>query len=321
MAVNWPRTVLAIALLGLPHFAGAQTGEGERASTPPGVSRDGSRPIRPRTQSSIAVSPDGKRWVLMNASPDIGQQLRVQPILHPKQGLRDTPIKAVVLMDAQIDHATGLLSLREGPPIELYCTPCVFEDLTTGLPILSVLDHYCGVHWHMLPVAGEQKVAEFEIPGFETLRFRAVAIPGKAPPYSPHRHDPKVGDNIALEITDLDTGRRVFYSPGLGEVGPYELEWMRDADCLMVDGTFWTEDEMITAGLGTKPASSMGHLPQSSRPGVPGMMDALDQARARRKILIHINNSNPILDDYGPERAELAHRGIEVAYDGMEITV
>lgn len=283
--------------------------------------RNGSRMIRPRTQSSIAVSPDGKRWVLLNASPDIGQQLRVQPILHPKQGLRDTPIKAVVLMDAQVDHATGLLSLREGPPIELYVTPCVFEDLTTGLPILSVLEHYCGVRWHLLPVAGEQRIAEFMIDGFETLRFRAVAIPGKAPPFSPHRHDPKVGDNIALEVTDLQTGKRMFYSPGLAEVGPNELEWMRGADCLLVDGTFWSEDEMVKAGLGTKYAADMGHLPQQSTPERRGMMDALDETGAARKILIHINNSNPILDDYGPERAELAHRGIEVAHDGMEISI
>ena len=285
------------------------------------AARNGTRLIRPRTQSSIAVSPDGKRWVLLNASPDIGQQLRMQPALHPKQGLRDTPIKAVVLMDAQIDHATGLLSLREGPPIELYVTPCVFEDLTTGLPILTVLEHYCGVHWHLLPVAGEQKVAEFTVDGFDTLRFRAIAIPGKAPPYSPHRHDPKVGDNIALEVTDLRNGKRLFYAPGLGEVGPQELEWMNDCDLLMVDGTFWTEDEMVRAGLGSKYASDMGHLPQSATPERAGMMDALDQTRAHRKLLIHINNSNPILDDYGPERAELAHRGIEVAHDGMEITL
>ena len=285
------------------------------------AARNGTRLIRPRTQSSIAVSPDGKRWVLLNASPDIGQQLRMQPILHPKQGLRDTPIKAVILMDAQIDHATGLLSLREGPPIELYVTPCVFEDLTTGLPILTVLEHYCGVHWHLLPVAGEQKVAEFAVEGFESLRFRAIAIPGKAPPYSPHRHDPKVGDNIALEITDLRNGKRLFYAPGLGEVGPQELEWMSDCDLLMVDGTFWTEDEMVRAGLGSKYASDMGHLPQSATRERGGMMDALDQTRAHRKLLIHINNSNPILDDYGPERAELAHRGIEVAHDGMEITL
>jgi pyrroloquinoline quinone biosynthesis protein B len=285
------------------------------------AARNGTRLIRPRTQSSIAVSPDGKRWVLLNASPDIGQQLRMQPILHPKQGLRDTPIKAVILMDAQIDHATGLLSLREGPPIELYVTPCVFEDLTTGLPILTVLEHYCGVHWHLLPVAGEQKVAEFAVDGFESLRFRAIAIPGKAPPYSPHRHDPKVGDNIALEITDLRNGKRLFYAPGLGEVGPQELEWMSDCDLLMVDGTFWTEDEMVRAGLGSKYASDMGHLPQAATPERAGMMDALDRTRAQRKLLIHINNSNPILDDYGPERAELAHRGIEVAHDGMEITL
>ena len=285
------------------------------------AARSGTRLIRPRTQSSIAISPDGQRWVLLNASPDIGQQLRVQPALHPKHGLRDSPIKAVVLMDAQIDHATGLLSLREGPPIELYVTPCVFEDLTTGLPILTVLDHYCGVHWHMLPVAGEQRVAEFSVDGFETLRFRAVAIPGKAPPYSPHRHDPKVGDNIALEVTDRMTGKRLFYAPGLADVGDVELEWMRDADCLLVDGTFWTEDEMVQAGLGSKFAADMGHLPQSGSPQRGGMMDALDRTQAHRKLLIHINNSNPILDDYGAERAELARRGIEVAHDGMELVL
>lgn len=285
------------------------------------AARNGSRLIRPRTQSSIAVSADGHDWVLLNASPDIGQQLRVQPALHPKHGLRHTPIKAVVLMDAQIDHATGLLSLREGPPLELYATPCVFEDLTTGLPILTVLDHYCGVHWHMLPVAGEQRVAEFAIDGFADLRFRAVAIPGKAPPYSPHRHDPKVGDNIALEITDRRNGKRLFYSPGLADVTADEMEWMRDADCLLVDGTFWTEDEMQRAGLGSKMASDMGHLPQTSTAQRRGMMDALDETRARRKLLIHINNSNPILDDYGTERAELALRGIEVAHDGMEIVL
>jgi pyrroloquinoline quinone biosynthesis protein B len=220
-----------------------------------------------------------------------------------------------------IDHATGLLSLREGPPIELYVTPCVFEDLTTGLPILTVLDHYCGVHWHMLPVAGEQRVAEFSVDGFETLRFRAVAIPGKAPPYSPHRHDPKVGDNIALEVTDRMSGKRLFYAPGLADVGDVELQWMRDADCLLVDGTFWTEDEMVQAGLGSKFASDMGHLPQSGSPQRGGMMDALDRTGAHRKLLIHINNSNPILDDYGAERAELARRGIEVAHDGMEIVL
>lgn len=290
------------------------------------AARSGTRLIRPRTQSSIAVSADSRRWVLINASPDLGQQLRVQPVLHPKlaqrpEEVRNTPIQAVILLDAQVDRSAGLLSLREGPPVELYATPCVFEDLTTGFPILSVLEHYCGVRWHMLPVAGEQRVAEFKVDGFESLRFRAVAIPGPTPPYSTRRHDPKVGDNIALEVTDLRSAKRLFYAPGLAEVGPDELEWMRDVDCLMVDGGFWTDDEMLRAGIGSQLATELGHLPQCSTPQRPGMMDVLDRTRARRKLLIRVNNTNPILDDYGPERAELAHRGIEVAHDGMEIVL
>jgi pyrroloquinoline quinone biosynthesis protein B len=283
--------------------------------------RQGELSARARTQSSIAVSADGESWVLLNASPDIGQQIRSHPQLHPRQGLRDTPIKAVVLMDAQIDHVTGLLGLREGPCIDLYATPCVFEDLTTGLPLLNVLQHYCGTRWHMLPVAGDQVSAEFEIEGFASLRFTALAIPGKAPPYSPHRREQMVGDNIALLIEDLRDGRRLFYSPGLAEVGNQELRWMSNADCLLVDGTFWEEDEMQLAGLSGKTATEMGHLPQSASAVRTGMVDVMRATTARRKVLIHINNSNPILDEGSPQRRVLEAHGIEVSYDGMEITL
>lgn len=277
-----------------------------------------------RTQSSIAISIDGHDWVLLNASPDIAQQIRSNPALQPSSAagcpLRHTPIRAVVLMDAQIDHVTGLLSLREGPPLQLYATPCVVEDLTTGLPVLPVLQHYCGVQQHLLPVTGEQHEAFFHIDGFPSLRFTAVAIPGKAPPYSPHRHEPAVGDNIAVHVEDLNTGQRLFYAPGLAEVGDAELAWMRRADCLMVDGTFWTEDEMRNLGLGSKLAAEMGHLPQAaSASGREGMIAALNRTDVRRKVLIHINNSNPILDERSVQRQELTRHGIEVAYDGMEI--
>jgi pyrroloquinoline quinone biosynthesis protein B len=135
-----------------------------------------------RTQSSIAVSADGQSWVLLNASPDIGQQMRKHPQLHPRHGLRDTPIKGVVLMDAQIDHVTGLLGLREGPCIDLYATPCVFEELTTGLPLLNVLEHYCGTRWHIVPVAGNRLSADFAVEGFASLRFTALAIPARRRP-------------------------------------------------------------------------------------------------------------------------------------------
>ena len=278
--------------------------------------RRGTTRATSRTQSSIAVSADGEHWVLLNASPDLSAQIRHQPALHPRSGPRDTPIKAVVLMDAQIDHVTGLLSLREGPPIELWCTPCVFEDLTSGLPVLPVLQHYCGVHWHLLPVAGDDRVADFRIDALPGLRLRAMAIAGKAPPYSPHRHDPAVGDNIALIIEDLASGERVFYAPGLAQIGEAELQAMAGASCVLVDGTFWTDDEMIAAGLGPHTAADLGHLPQS---GVLGMVAALAPLPAQRKVLIHINNSNPILDEDSAQRHELRRHGVEVAHDGMEI--
>ena len=286
-----------------------------------GAQRAGELPATPRTQSSIAVSVDGAKWVLLNASPDLGHQLRSQPLMQPRHGLREAPIAAVVLMDAQIDHVAGLLSLREGPPIEMFATPCVFDDLVNGLPLLSVLQHYCSVHWHMLPVAGEQTSAEFEMPGFASLKFTAIAIPGKAPPYSPHRQEQVVGDNIALLIEDRHDGSSLFYAPGLAEVGEHELGWMRRADCLMVDGTFWDEDEMQRAGLSHKPAREMGHLPQNRYGQRAGMVDMLAQTTARRKVLIHINNSNPILDAGSEQRRHLDAHGIEVAYDGMEITL
>ncbi len=272
-----------------------------------------------RTQSSIAVSVDGERWLLLNASPDIGHQLRSSPLLQPRTGLRDSPIRAVMLMDAQIDHVAGLLSLREGPPIELYCTREVRDELTTGLRILPVLEHYCGVRWHPLPVVDAAGARELTIEALPGLSIRAVAIPGKAPPYSPHRAQPSIGDNVAVLIEDTRSGRRAFYAPGLASVGDLETMWMQQADCVMVDGTFWTEDEMIVAGLGTKSASDMGHLPQAARLGRQGMIAALAPLKSRRKILIHINNSNPILDERGEQRRVLEHHGIEVAHDGMEI--
>ena len=272
-----------------------------------------------RTQSSIAVSPDGEQWLLLNASPDVSHQIRSNAALRPRGGLRGSPIRAILLTDAQIDHTTGLLSLREGPPIELYCTRSVFEDLSGALPILTTLEHYCGVHWHELPIDDGRREVELGIDGIAGLRLRALAIPGKAPPYSPRREDAGVGDNIALLIEDTRTGQRVFYAPGLASVGEQELAWMREADCVMVDGTFWTEDEMIEAGLGCKCASDMGHLSQMGRCGQAGMIAALNTLGARRKLLIHINNSNPILDECSEERRTLARHGIEVAHDGLEI--
>lgn len=268
-----------------------------------------------RTQSSIAVSADGQDWVLLNASPDLGAQLRAQPQLRPRSAPRGSPIRAVVLFDSQIDHVTGLLSLREGPRLDVHCTAEVHEDLRSRLPLLTTLERYCGVDWH--PIAHEEAASPpREVAG---LQFSFVQVPGKRPPYADRRDDAALAFNTAAIVCDPRTGRRLFYAPGLAAVGPPEQHWLDACDCVLVDGTFWTEDEMLDQGLGGKRAADMGHLPQSDGPRGPGMLRVLSGSRARRRVLIHINNSNPILDDNGPERAELARHGIEVAFDGMEI--
>jgi pyrroloquinoline quinone biosynthesis protein B len=250
---------------------------------------------------------------LFNASPDIRTQLENFPAAHPKQGLRDTGIKAIVLIDSQIDHTTGLLMLRESTlPLEIYCSEMVRQDLSSGFPLFTMLSHYCGVHHHALPLDG----SGFTIPGIDDVRFHSHSLKSKAPPYSPHRHDPHDGDNIGVIIEQISTGKMAYYAPGLGEIEPHVLNAITVADCVLVDGTFWQHDEMARAGISQKRALDMGHLPQS---GPDGMLDTLERAEKARKILIHINNTNPILDEASPERAALTARGVEVAYDGMEI--
>lgn len=278
--------------------------------------RRGDIKASPRTQSSIAVSSNGVDWVLFNASPDIRAQLMAFPVMQPARALRDTAICAVVLMDSQIDHTTGLLMLREkGSPLDVYCTEMVQQDLTSGFPLFKVLEHYCTVNWHPLSVDDDES---FAIPSADGLRFTAVPLKSEAPPYSPHRHNTQPGDNIGMGIEDTTTGKRLFYAPGLGAIEPHLKPWLENADCLLIDGTFWTEDEMSQRGVGTKPASRMGHLAQS---GDSGMLSFLKPLKKPRKILIHINNTNPMLDENSSQRAELTQAGIEVAHDGLDITL
>ncbi len=287
--------------------------------------RRGDAALAARTQSSIAVSDDRRRWILLNASPDIARQIHDNPLLHPRSGPRDTPIRAVILLDAQLDHVAGLLSLREGPPIHLYCTPSVMDDLTTGLRIIPTLRSYCDVHWHPIPLGDGRDDAAFMVDEFPDLYFHAHALHGKAPPYSLQRGPRVSGDNMALVVGDSRSGRLLFYAPGLARVGPRELGWMRATDCVLADGTFWCEDEMPAAGLSHKMARDMGHLPQRDDlidgKLQRGMKTVLASLPARHKLLVHINNTNPVLDENSPERHELARHGIGVAHDGMEIVL
>jgi len=268
---------------------------------------------RARTQSSIAVTGAGPETVLVNVSPDILTQLQATPELQPNRSIRDTAIAAIILVDGQVDHTTGLYMLREAVrPWPIWCTDSTHADLTRGNPVFGVLAHFCGVERHRISL--EHEFIIDTVPG---VGWRALPVASKPAPYSPNRESPIPGDNLALVIRDKLSGQTVVYAPGLAAIDGPLWEVMQSADCVMVDGTFWTDDEMISLGVSRKRARDIGHLPQT---GAGGMLEWLDKLSARtRKVLIHINNTNPILDESGGPAAELRRRGVDVAWDGMEI--
>jgi pyrroloquinoline quinone biosynthesis protein B len=277
--------------------------------------RSGTVRAKARTQSSIAVrGADAAGWALVNVSPDITAQLQANPAFQPGRALRDCAITGIVLVDGQVDHTTGLYMLRESTrPWPLWCTDSTYADLTRGNPILNVLGHFCGVDRHRIDLEGNI----FQIDGVTGVSWRALPVPGKPAPYSPNRESPVPGDNLALVITDEVTGRSAVYAPGLGAMDDRVWRAMQSAACVMVDGTFWTDDEMIRLGASKKHARDIGHLPQS---GAGGMLEWLERLPGGvRKVLIHVNNTNPILDQDSEQAAEVTRRGVEVAWDAMEI--
>lgn len=245
-----------------------------------------------RERGVMALGNGSGRWVLVNMSPAVAHQLDSDLRLDRHPGLADADVRAVVLTDAQVDHVGGLLSLRDGAPIDLYATPAVFEQLTTALPVLPVLQHYCGVHWHVVPVAGDRPVASFRVDGLPSLEFTAVATQAVLPPHLAHGETPRVGDSIALAVRDLATGQRVFCAPGLSQIGETEFEWMREADCLLLD---------------PQPEAQPGDN-STARP----WLSLLRDLPARHKVLF---GEAPA----GERRSDWAEHGLQLAYDGMEI--
>lgn len=276
--------------------------------------RAGTLQARARTQSSIAVS-GGDSWALVNASPDVLAQLRANPDLQPGRTIRDSAVLAIILVDGQVDHTTGLYMLREAVrPWPIWCTDSTFADLTRGNPVFGVLGHFCGVDRRRIELD-----TSFTVDAVPGVRWRALAVASKPAPYSPNRESPVAGDNLALVIEEESSGKTVVYAPGLSAIDEEVWRAMQSAACVLVDGTFWTDDEMIQLGVSSKRARDIGHLPQN---GPGGMLEWLDRLpSATRRILIHINNTNPILDETSAQAAELSRRGVEVAWDGMEITL
>jgi pyrroloquinoline quinone biosynthesis protein B len=277
--------------------------------------RAGTLQGRARTQSSIAVT-DGGSWVLVNASPDILVQLQASPDLQPGRTIRDSAIAAIILVDGQVDHTTGLYMLRESVrPWPIWCTDSTFADLSRGNPVFKVLGFFCGVDRRRIALDDTIFTVD-TVPG---VRWRALPVASKPAPYSPNRDAPVEGDNVALVVEDAKSGKTAVYAPGLSAIDGRLWDAMQSAACVLVDGTFWTDDEMIGLEISSKRARDIGHLPQS---GAGGMLEWLDRLPpATRRILTHINNTNPILDETSPQAVELSRRGVEVAWDGMEIAL
>ena len=279
--------------------------------------RDGSRPARPRTQSSVAVSPDYRRWFLLNASPDVHAQIESFPALHPSSGPdggRAVPLQAVLLTDAELDHTLGLLLLREGRGLVLHATEATRDTLYEGTSVLRTLEAYAPVEWQ--PV-----VLEADVPLSDGLSYRAFDVPTtKRARFGPADGSPADGKGrvVGYRLTDSGSGRSLVYLPGVQELTAEVRAQLDGCACLLVDGTCWHDDELVRLGLASKTARDMGHLPIS---GPGGSLEQLSPLPIERKIYIHINNTNPILLEDSPERHLTEQHGMEVAVDGLELQI
>jgi pyrroloquinoline quinone biosynthesis protein B len=269
----------------------------------------GDQRVRPRTQASLAVTGDGENWVLINASPDLPQQIRQSKALQPRSGTRGSPIKSVVLTGAEIDQVAGLLSLREREPFTLMATSVSLDALADN-PVFGVLSPELVVRQAIAPA---EPVA---LPG--GLQARLFIAPGKSPLYL-EGDDPETASETAANVgVEIFAGAaRIAYIPGAATVTAAMKEHLARANVVFFDGTLFVDDEMIRAGAGTKTGRRMGHMPIE---GDAGSLAALESIAARR-IFVHINNTNPILIDGSPERLHVQGRGWEVAEDGMEIVL
>lgn len=273
--------------------------------------RAGDPAARSRTQCSIAVSGDGDQWFVVNASPDLRQQIEAQTFLQPRHGLRHSPIAGVILTGGEVDAVAGLLNLRESQPFTLFATPRVHATLYAN-PIFNALSP---TFVERRAVALDEK---FALPGGVSAEL--FTVPGKVALYLEREGADLAGDpedTVGLRLSDA-SGSVCYFIPGCAHFPAHLADRLRDSDLVFFDGTLWTDDEMIREGSGTKSGQRMGHI---SLAEPQGTIAAFRTLGVRRKVFIHINNSNPILLDNSPERATVEQAGWDVAYDGMEIVL
>ncbi|HET7579423.1 MAG TPA: pyrroloquinoline quinone biosynthesis protein PqqB [Bacillales bacterium] len=275
--------------------------------------RKGTIHARPLLQSSLAVSPNEKDWYLVNAGPDVRMQIESFYALHPGPGIRETPLHGVILTDAELDHTIGLLSLREGSSFTIYGTEAVRNSLHSAFPVFPMLKNYCSWRWQSLDPARPKPIG--------AMTVEAVPVSKKPPLYTRPQEEDRRSEEIwevGLLLRNENLGRTLAYFPTLENLTPAIEENLRKADILMIDGTFWSDNELVEMGASERGADKMGHLPIGGHAGIAEKLAAFP---AEQKILIHINNSNPILREDSAERRQLEQLGFEVAFDGLEVEV
>jgi pyrroloquinoline quinone biosynthesis protein B len=281
--------------------------------------RAGTPGFRARTQSSLAVSRDGKSWVLLNASPDLRQQIAQTPELHanPKLGLRHSPIKAAVLTNGDVDHIIGLINLREAQPFSIYGTGRVL-DIVKSNSVFQVLAE------PLVPRTTLPLDEPVPLKGAGTdlgLTVEAFAVPGKIALYledaaAGDDFGTREGDTIGLKVTDPSSKTSFFYVPGCATLDEPLSRRLEGASLVFFDGTLFTDEEMIEQGLLGKTGARMGHISMS---GPAGSIAAFSKLGVGRLIYVHINNSNPALDENSAARKSIEGAGFAVGYDGMEV--
>ena len=268
-----------------------------------------------RTQESVAVSADGDSWFLLNASPEIRQQIEGFDRLHPRS-LRDTPIQGIVVTNGDLDHCLGLLSLRESQPLALYSTERILKGFSEGNVLYRTLERFEGqATWHLLELGGREAPLKLLNGAPSGLTMRAFAAPGK-PALHLDQSTAQGGDNFGVLIRDERSGKSLAYISAIGSSSADVVAAASAADAVFFDGTFWSSDELIALGASTRRAEDMAHWPIS---GPSGSLRFLAELGKARRVYIHINNSNPMLRDDSSERAAVHAAGVEVAFDGMEL--
>lgn len=282
------------------------------------AARQGSHHVRPRTQSSVAVTADGQNWFLLNVSADVRSQLAESSDLWPPAGAqRGTAIAGCVLTDAEIDHTSGLLQLREGCVFGIFSTPVVRSWLNRYLPIGPILAPFADRTWTDLPLD-----SGFELPlangAPSGLRLHAIELGRDVPRFVPDSTVDAQGAVIGLAIEDTASGGKLVYAPGVPAIGQPLRAAAEGADCLLIDGTFWSDVEPMQMGITNTTARNMGHVPVA---GAEGTLAWLSSLPIRHRVYVHINNTNPMLNEAGREFREVNEYGIRVGADGDEFEI